>query len=184
MPNWCQNRLTVEGKKKEVEEFVEFVKNKNAEDQDEQIFDFNNILSCPEVYEKKYNSILDYWIEIGWLPKDVDTELSNFLKGEYTTTRLDWCVENWGTKWNAVDVDLNLTKPDIAVYNFLTAWSPPEPVVISLAERFPDLTFHLEFIEFGEGFRGKLVMKNGEVSVRHSEKIPDEVYETADNIFF
>ena len=40
MPNWCNNCLTVEGKKEEVEEFVEFAKNANG-NEDEQIFDFN-----------------------------------------------------------------------------------------------------------------------------------------------
>lgn len=183
MPNWCQNFLTVTGKKEEIEEFVEFAKKENAEDQDEQVFDFNSILPRPEVYEKKYNNIIDYWIEIGWLPKDVDTELSDSL-GEYTTTLLNWSEENWGTKWNAVDAVFNLKKPGTAFYRFLTAWSPPEPVVIALGEKFPNLRFHLEYIEFGNCFRGELVMKNGEISIRHSEEIPAEVYETADNVFF
>ena len=114
------------------------------------------------------------WVEQGHFPKDVDMELPDFLKGEYTATRIDWCDGNWGTKWNACNVDLHLTKPGLAIYHFDTAWSPPEPVVIALGESFPNLTFHLKFMEPGMLFRGQLLMKNGEILNRYTEQIPDE----------
>lgn len=50
----------------------------------------------------------------------------------------DWCCDNWGTKWNACDCVLtNNSRQDIA-YEFQTAWSDPEPVILRLSELFPD----------------------------------------------
>lgn len=46
----------------------------------------------------------------------------------------DWQTENWGTKWNAYKSD---RISDTAV-KFQTAWDAPVPVIIALAEKFPD----------------------------------------------
>ena len=49
-----------------------------------------------------------------------------------------WCMENWGTKWNAVDAFLSNIE-----YNFDTAWSAPIPVIQKLSRLFPNNTFTL-----------------------------------------
>ena len=41
----------------------------------------------------------------------------------------DWCVDNWGTKWNACECSLNGSE-----LFFQTAWSWPSPIMIKLAE--------------------------------------------------
>ena len=71
----------------------------------------------------------------------------------------DWSVANWGTKWNAcycAKVEKSETKITIG---FLSAWSPPSPVVQELAKQYPHLTATLRYWEGGEGFRGTLVVK-------------------------
>ena len=45
------------------------------------------------------------------------------------TTWYDWCVENWGTKWNACEVQVS----DYTI-EFSTAWAFAEPVMRKLAE--------------------------------------------------
>lgn len=47
----------------------------------------------------------------------------------------DWSRKNWGTKWNAYDVD----DVDGCKIGFSSAWSAPHPVIKALAKRFPDV---------------------------------------------
>ena len=49
----------------------------------------------------------------------------------HTSDWYDWCVENWGTKWDAVEV--HFSYGNTGIY-FETAWSPPIPIFKKLAE--------------------------------------------------
>jgi hypothetical protein len=55
----------------------------------------------------------------------------------------DWCIENWGTKW-----DVNDTFED-ANGNiwFDTAWSTPHELICELSQRYPELIFEVEFAD-------------------------------------
>lgn len=56
----------------------------------------------------------------------------------------DWNIREWGTKWDAGDVDLTDStenkSPDL-YYTFQTAWSIPEPVFRAMVEQHPELNF-------------------------------------------
>jgi hypothetical protein len=45
----------------------------------------------------------------------------------FKRTALDWCVEHWGTKWNAYDHKPIEQTQDTLTLRFETAWSPPYP---------------------------------------------------------
>ena len=82
-----------------------------------------------EFMEKKH--LLDR--ELGKVYRD------NKQKYDHTTW-YSWCVENWGTKWNAYgDIEVDRKDEDFVEIRFETAWSPPVPVYATLAEKFPDL---------------------------------------------
>lgn len=49
-------------------------------------------------------------------------------------TWYDWCIEHWGTKWNAYAIEAEGRE-----IRFSTAWSPPLPVIERLAREFPDI---------------------------------------------
>ena len=49
-------------------------------------------------------------------------------------TWYEWCVQNWGTKWNAYDCS-----PGDGSIEFHTAWSAPHPVIQKLSELYPEL---------------------------------------------
>lgn len=51
-----------------------------------------------------------------------------------STSWYHWCINNWGTKWNAYECDV---KEDVV--EFETAWSCPEPIIKKLAEMYPDI---------------------------------------------
>lgn len=58
-----------------------------------------------------------------------------------------WAREHWGTKWNAFETDLavDAAGPDSSIIGtFMTAWTPPEPVMKELSRRLPDLDIVLQ----------------------------------------
>ncbi len=104
------------------------------------------------------------------------------------TERLDWYAWHlhcWGTKWDAIfetseiagaliadpaaslDDGSVLRIPGQAVYGFLTAWSPPLPLIRTVAGDYPELRFTLRYAEAGNDFAGQLV-------VHRDEEIEDE----------
>ena len=60
----------------------------------------------------------------------------------------DWCVENWGTKWNCNTVEFE-EDGDRLYYEFDTAWSPPEGIYWKLKELFP--TVHISWFYREDG---------------------------------
>lgn len=70
----------------------------------------------------------------------------------------DWCCEYWGTKWNAMETEID---PDGTI-NFLTVWSPPYPILAALSKMCQDATvtcyYDGEIVE-----PGYVVYKNGEI---------------------
>ncbi|MBN2973154.1 hypothetical protein JW805_14100 [Roseomonas aeriglobus] len=53
----------------------------------------------------------------------------------------NWAVDNWGVKWNALDLDCNLRDRDTVWFQFTTPWDFPTPVFEALASEFPSLIF-------------------------------------------
>ena len=77
----------------------------------------------------------------------------------------DWCVENWGTKWNVeddVDVvyDENKNEYDMS---FPTAWSVPSGIVEKYSELCSDEEFYWEYED--EDYNGTHIIRkiNGEL---------------------
>lgn len=72
----------------------------------------------------------------------------------------DWCIENWGTKWNACETqidDLNTAE----VY-FDTAWSSISELVEKLAAQHPECRFEYEYAEEQVGlYSGYRNFENG-----------------------
>ncbi len=72
------------------------------------------------------------WRELGEIYRDNKAKYGH-------TTWYDWCLENWGTKWNAYETEVVCDTEDRLEVAFQTAWSPPVPVYQDLAEKFPSL---------------------------------------------
>jgi hypothetical protein len=69
--------------------------------------------------------------EVDFLSKLVPfTEETNYV-WDY-----DWCVENWGTKWDIFDVTYASLEGDTLTISFSTAWSPPIPAVEKAADTY------------------------------------------------
>jgi len=134
MPNHVENELFITGDPAERAKFKEFARGVYPWDEDKK-----EELCCNKFIPAPQEAVADY-SKVGY----------------------EWCNENWGTKWGAYDIEVQENKKEL-IYNFLSAWSPPEPVVKAMGEKFPMLTFKLKYYEGGMQFKGVLVVKNGKV---------------------
>jgi hypothetical protein len=107
----------------------------------------------------------------------VAAEESNLEKYGYKNW-YDWCVANWGTKWNAggdndamqVDYDEDVGNQSIALFQFDTAWAPPLGVMEKLMETHPELSIECRYHEPGVGFFG--VWTDGSDRCYETEQFP------------
>jgi hypothetical protein len=141
MPNHCDNDLYVRGKLAIIKEFQLF----GATEQE--LLDADRFIPYPEKFK-----------ELDALYKEQKREKDGFNSGGY-----EWCCENWGTKWGLYDCALLYEKKSSVKYRFLSAWSPPLPVIKKMSELFPELRFTLRYYECGAGFKGVFECKGGAV---------------------
>lgn len=134
MPNWCYNQIEIRGNKDDLIELAKSIKSDKSD------FDFNNVIPYPKEYA------------------DLDTE--NNGKG-YNSGGYEWCIDTWGTKWNACDVIVS-KNGNLLNIDFETAWSPSIPITQRLSSVFPDLKFKHSYEEGGCDFSGFVVFENGE----------------------
>ena len=143
MPNWCENRLTVEGAKKVVQQFKQLAKPKG--DKADSDLSLASLYPVPEgVYQG----------DLG------PEESKRYGKNNWR----DWCITHWGTKWDA-DARLTSELVDFLVYEFESAWSPPVAWLKKVARDFPRLRFTLIYDEPGMGFEGKAIADQGKLIV-------------------
>ena len=82
----------------------------------------------------------------------------------------EWCIKNWGTKWDAYDV--NLIKEGLRFY---TAWSCPAPIFEAIAQKYPDAEFRVLFADEDIGSNlGVIHIKNGKCTVDLYDDKPRE----------
>ncbi len=172
MPNYCENTLKVVGTKKDITRFANRVYGKSEESAS---LDFNRIIPYPKKFERLDKAWQEEYEKTGEFP---------LWKNGFNSGGYEWCIENWGTKWNAMYV--TRTANTLAdglqeiIYTFDTAWSPPIPVVAKMAEMFPTLEFELFYQEGGEGFEGSNSFADGKqiaADVHYFESENEEEYE-------
>lgn len=76
-------------------------------------------------------------------------------------TWYDWCIDHWGTKWNAYSID-DESVCEENQFRFLTAWSAPHPVIEKLAELYPSLQIMHQWADEDLGYNiGERNYQNG-----------------------
>jgi len=135
MPNHVTNRLTIIG---DVEELLKIAAGPDANGKTGHAISFNTFIPMPP----------------------------DILRGDVGVreTRPNWyrwSIDNWGTKWDAYDVNIQPTDNG-AVITLDTAWSPPIPVINKIAELFPHLSIVHEFVDEGWNFAGETRYEKGQ----------------------
>lgn len=118
MPNHVSNEIRIICNDEDT--YDEFKKLVVGEDRE---FDFDRIIPQPDD-----------------INPDLDHNKKDFGHGLTTSTTdwYNWRCTNWGTKWNAYEVEINWDEEykECIEINFQTAWSPPEPIYFKLDEIF------------------------------------------------
>jgi hypothetical protein len=143
MPNWCENDLSIATKTPK--QFIKLVQ--GITNNSEQLFDFNRVIPVPQ-------ELLD-----SSAPNT--TNKQEMLNKYGYSDWYDFCCAEWGTKWNACDVELHLHSPTSLSISFNTAWSPPTPVIEAIAKKYPFAEMTLSYHEEGMGFYGQLCYEKG-----------------------
>ena len=147
MPNYCNNVVEIRGPVKVVKALVDHK------------LDFQKIHPYPpELDIVAGRSGADDSPEQKAL---VAAEESNLKKYGYKNW-YDWCVSEWGTKWNAggdndammVDYDEDVDNQGTALFQFDTAWAPALGVLQKLMDDHPELSIECRYYEPGVGFMG------------------------------
>lgn len=95
----------------------------------------------------------------------------------------DWCIENWGTKWDAVDTFIQRKNENILYIHFDTAWDPPINWLEKIQDIYPELNFCLFYVEFGMDFMGLASSFKTPVTKQvfsDEDKYGEEEYETGE----
>ena len=148
MPNWCNNKVKVFGDNSEqIARVAEIFKDEKSV--------FNNIIQSPD-WKRLPN-------EKGEFPKleqmknpktgEVMWETYNFPDGKNDDRWYHWCIENWGTKWELSELDIEYDD-EVLELTFSTAWSPPEGIMEELKDKYPDLGFSCFYDEPGMEIAG------------------------------
>ena len=141
MQNHVTNIVTIETETEDTKTIFASLKTDKSE------FDFNSIIPMPEELKdttspsKKPNKdLIEKYGYDNWY---------------------DWSIKNWGTKWNAYDIEVeNWNK-----LRFDTAWSCANQVIDKLSRLHPEVDFKLTYADEDTGYNcGIITYKNGEQS--------------------
>ena len=94
-----------------------------------------------------------------------------------------WSINNWDTKWNAVDSEISITNCTVI---WRTAWNPSESVIKQLAKDVPVNMYYTWFEEPRSTWAGSALFHNGECIARTdtesaADYIPIFVYMDGDS---
>ena len=74
-----------------------------------------------------------------------------------------WSNHHWGTKWNSYGNEIRHVEPSSLTFEYLTAWSPPTPVLTKLFAMFPSLSFTIDYIDEGYCYAGTMTSDDGDL---------------------
>ena len=141
MPNWCQNEVLImadkEGSTEEIKHFLETCFKEGE-------IVFSKIIPYPESAPSREDE-----------PEDFMESLKHPFAKWYNDFGYDWCIETWGTKWEATQQD-NDFFPDEIQLQFDTAWSPPQGIHDKIKEMLPSCSISWFYREDGMELSGWL----------------------------
>lgn len=174
MPNWVYNHVQVNGEPQQLEEFAKFIAIKpeywsggDLEWEPLKYLSFHSFVTLDPEHRDEY----------------FETNGSSMVDGERVITGqgqfnwYQWNNNNWDTKWDACDEDVEVDYTEdyrlqSLTLRFNTAWSAPEPVFQAMCEKFPALTIDFEYEE-EQGWGGEGKNDNGEYVQTKTWDIPN-----------
>ncbi len=173
MPNWVENDLTVTGKRNDIKKFQAAVKGDEPDAEGyNRLIDANKIIPYPKEYADADKAAHDWDNEEAAKTKanpSYHSDWHNRPADGYNNGGYDWCMKNWGTNqnlahFNVDDIRQNSNGDWEKLYHFDTANSEPTPIIRTLGEIYPELTFELRYFDSSNEWNGIFVMENGKIS--------------------
>ena len=180
MPNWVKHHVTIKGSKEDIARcYEQITKGENG-------FSFKNIIPMPEslnVTSGSISYIAEKWAKANEQErkeieeKKTDEEMAqihqiadNIAKYGYPTW-YEWCIDKWGTKWDACDADCDCYEQIITI-TFDTAWSTPVPIFIELSKQYPSFVICVEYADEDLGCNcGTYAIWEGEIQEEESKDL-------------
>jgi hypothetical protein len=162
MPNWCSNNIVVTGSVEDIAHFTQTCVRLDEEGKPR--FDFNSLIPMPPNLEER----MKYVPDIEALKEK--SGLEALQKAQPSIEAYEqWANMNWGTKWNASEFEVIREEPGRYECRFETAWRPPEPMYVKLAEMFPKLCFEINGWDDQLNFDFEATVRDGEFSIRYDD---------------
>ena len=164
MPNYVRNRISFEGDQNEIGRMLDSIQ---MEEHGIGSIDFNKILPMPESLNLEAGSRTDEGLRMyrGYLQAQRQNQpIGKYLR--YQTehpdswemgkqayqnilqygapTWFEWCTENWGTKWPAIQDDTPVVENELC---FDTAWSFPHGIIQKLSSMYPEVVIVAEWAD-------------------------------------
>lgn len=172
MPNWCENLFKIEGEPEKVLELVNKLTGKNIGTFNE-LIEISDTKEIPFFFQNTFptpQALLDTMA--GCYPAGSDKakahkeqQLNNIEEYGYENW-YDWRLDNWGTKWDPEVARIHdlwhYDNEALIIFEFDTAWSPPNEWLLETSKLFPDVTLTCRYEESGMGFVGKYSACGGE----------------------
>lgn len=211
MPNYCMNQLKLFGEIDYIKDFFQKIKSenslfdfqnivpmpKNIEDTERGSKSFaseavclflsdgtisNHLRWMLDRYQIKISE-LDMMIETWQQDDKIDLELGykiieNRQLYQGCGDWYEWCINNWGTKWQPMNVEI-----DGQILSFDTAWSPPQPIIEQIGEKFKKLSFEYRYYEPGICLAGLEYWAAGVCEMSESYDYDDEGYQKLARLF-
>lgn len=136
----------------------------------------NNILTISHKDADKIDNLMAY------VRADDEGKLFSHIKPlPNDEWNYEWCVSNWGTKWDACDMDYDQIDDNSVSFSFDTAWSPP----IGVYEELQAQGFEVEayYVEYGMCFAGEWHSDGVYHDEVYIDDISDGVTENLDEAF-
>lgn len=166
MPNYVTNKVSINSDKETINKIKkDYFERKN--DKGETLpFSFQFIKQRPESLDIEEGSKTNLGIEyvngteeekksVIQRVKAFEMKLDEVIKlGEQAVenkkkyghhTWYGWCKANWGTKWDAINVQLlDVTETKIE-FTFETAWSEPRPIYEEIVKKYPNIELEIDY---------------------------------------
>ena len=188
MPNWTTNVVSIKSMNKEI---LEELKCRIASE--DTAVDFNNITPMPqelsiEAGGNDYNDLQAYCIAndlpmptVMYEQFSKQNSITDMLHANMEHGRAlyenikayqhlhwyDWCIDNWGVKWNTNgdETSVEIIEHDNGIYElsllFNTAWNAPYAIFEDLSCMLPEKTFLIAESEYEEGFKERYEYSQG-----------------------
>jgi hypothetical protein len=153
MPDWCRNTLEVRGAPADLEAFRSAACRPGDGPDSAEPFSLAVLVPMPEILSRTALGSQEFitaegetircrsWYSDGVESRPLTEAEAKMVAATGATDWYDWTERNWGVRSDASGGQVaGSPEEGCLVYQFVTPWDCPRPVIAHLAERFPTLS--------------------------------------------